>query len=182
MASQSSLSQAETGPQPPTEDDEALSWAEWKILLNRYLDDPEGHEGDYPDVEITPGSKSESVRPEGLPPQKCDRCKHVMFLHSCTHSACLSSSCVPAWFDRLRQEHWCVPRSLAGLLRSDVFATDDRCPACRPEAFCSNGAPSTRCCSNIIKRGKCTNGAKCGFCHLHGKGGRCPSQTAHSSA
>eukprot|EP00930_Biecheleria_cincta_P101054 TRINITY_DN9268_c0_g1_i1.p3 TRINITY_DN9268_c0_g1~~TRINITY_DN9268_c0_g1_i1.p3 ORF type:complete len:100 (-),score=7.88 TRINITY_DN9268_c0_g1_i1:104-403(-) len=96
-----------------------------------------------------------------------------MVVHACTHSVCLSSCCVPPWFHKLRLADWYVPSSSASLLRSGVYMSAARCPACRPEAFCLKGVESSRWCNNMFKRGKCANGEKCDFCHLHGKGGRC---------
>eukprot|EP00930_Biecheleria_cincta_P052207 TRINITY_DN3744_c0_g1_i4.p1 TRINITY_DN3744_c0_g1~~TRINITY_DN3744_c0_g1_i4.p1 ORF type:complete len:189 (-),score=21.23 TRINITY_DN3744_c0_g1_i4:72-638(-) len=124
-------------------------------------------------------SMSQSVKPRGQWPQKCGLCDEVMVSHDCGHSVCLSISCVPAWFNQLRQEHWHVPKSSPGLLGSHVDTFRDRCPACRPEASCLAGVTNSRCCSNIIKRGKCADGAKCDFCHLHGKGGRCRVKQPH---
>lgn len=115
----------------------------------------------------------------------CERCGQQEVLHSCGHWRCVTLTCRPAWFQAMEARSWLVPRTLKRMLDPSLFETLGRCEDCRPEGRCLAGDPSApRYCNFVFKRGTCKFGAKCAFCHLHGRGvshqnGKCAGEDAN---
>ncbi|CAK0794971.1 unnamed protein product [Prorocentrum cordatum] len=99
----------------------------------------------------------------------CPTCGSVGVLHVCGHWQCTTLTCRPTWYQRLEAKKWLVPRTPTRMPIEQFLQTRERCSDCRPEHRCLKGA-CHRYCNFVFRRGTCKYGAKCSFCHLHGRG------------
>ncbi|CAK0860631.1 unnamed protein product [Prorocentrum cordatum] len=98
----------------------------------------------------------------------CPTCGSVGVLHGCGHWQCTTLTCRPTWYQRLEARKWLVPRAPTRVLDEQLFKTRQLCSDCCPEGRCIKGA-CPRYCNFVCRRGTCKFGAKCSFCHLHGR-------------
>ncbi|CAK0801490.1 unnamed protein product [Prorocentrum cordatum] len=98
----------------------------------------------------------------------CQTCGEAGVLHACGHWQCPTLECRPTWYQRFEARKWLVPRTPARAQNEQLFQTRERCVDCRPEGRCLKGN-CPRYCNFVFRRGTCKFGAKCSFCHLHGR-------------
>ncbi|CAK0846114.1 unnamed protein product [Prorocentrum cordatum] len=98
----------------------------------------------------------------------CQTCGEVRVPHGCGHWQCTTLTCQPTWYQRFEARKWLAPRTPARTQHEQLSLTRERCVDCRPEGRCLKGA-CPRYCNFVFRRGTCKHGAKCSFCHLHGR-------------